>query len=138
MEVTFAFLCDYVDQSGSKMSAIGVGVDTLYAKNIPATHPLLFAVIALQFTSVEVGQKNIGIRVIDSDGQNVFPPLDGTFNVLPPPPGYSYKTERIVLALQGLSFPQYGDYSIRWIVGGQEVKSASLKIAPPPAPPTTT
>ena len=137
MEVSFAFLCDYADQSGSKMSAIGVGIDTIYARSVPTTHPLLFAVIGLQFTSVETGQKQIGIRVIDSDGNNVVPPLDGTVNVEPPPSGYTYRTQRIALGLHGIPFQHYGDYSIRWLVGGQEVKSAPVKVAPPPAPPST-
>ena len=137
MEVSFAFLCDYAAQSGGKLSAIGVGIDTIYARNVPATHPLMFAVIALQFSQVEVGQKQIGIHIIDSDGGNIVPPLDGTFNVEQPPSGYTHRTQRVALALHGVTFPQYGDYSVRWLIAGQEVKSASIKVAPPPTTPST-
>lgn len=137
MEVNFAFLCDYADLSGSKLAAFGIGIDTIYARNVPALHPLLFAVIGLRFSTVEAGQKQIGIRLIDADGKNVIPPLDGTINVEAPPPGYMHRTHRIALALRNMTLPRYGDYSVSWLVSGQEVKQVALKVAPPPTPPDT-
>jgi hypothetical protein len=135
MEVNFAFLCDYADQSGPKMTAIGIGFDTIYAKQVPAVHPLFFAVISLRFSSTEVGQKRVGMRLIDEDGGNVIPPMDTTMNILAPPPGFLYRTQRIALALQGVKFEKYGDYTVSWLVEGQEVKTASLKVTEPPQRP---
>ena len=137
MEVSFAFLCDYADQAGGKMVAVGIGIDTIYATKIPATHPLLFAVIGLRFSAVESGSKQVGIRLIDADGKNIMPPLDVTVNVAPPTPGYMYRTLRIVSALHGLKFDKYGDYSISWLVGEQEVKQVPFKVAEPPPLPST-
>ena len=51
MEVNFAFLCDYADQSGAKMTAIGIGFDTIYATRVPAVHALFFSVISLKSRS---------------------------------------------------------------------------------------
>lgn len=136
MEVNYAFLCDYADNSG-KLAAFGIGIDTIYAPAVPTVHPLFYAVIALRFSSVEVGQKQIGVRIIDADGNNVMPPLDATINVQPPPPYYTYRVQRIATALHGISFPKYGDYSISWLVNGQEVNQVPLKVAPPPTRPTT-
>ena len=137
MEVNFAFLCDYADQSGVKMSAIGIGFDTIYSTTIPITHPLFFSVISIRFSSTEVGPKQVGMRLIDDDGNNIVPPLDTTINVGSPPPGFLYRNQQIALAMQRVGFPRYGDYAISWLVGGQEVKTLPLKIVPPPAPPTT-
>lgn len=137
MEVNFAFLCDYADPGGGKLVAFGIGIGTLYARQVPATHPLFFAVISLRFSTVEAGSKRVSIRVIDADGNNIVPPLDKTINVDSPPPGYTYRTQGIALRLQGVTFPRYGDYSVSWLVGGQEVKQVPLKVAPPPTPPTT-
>jgi len=137
LDVSFAFLCDYADQTGGKMAAIGVGFDTIYARTIPASHPLFFAVIALRFSTTEVGPKQVGIRIIDADGSNIVPPVDTTINVEPPPAGYLFRTQRIALALHGVTFNRYGDYAISWLVGGQEVKQVALKVAPPPALPGT-
>ena len=132
MEVNFAFLCDYADQSGAKMTAIGIGFDTIYSAKVPAMHPLFFSVISIKFSTTEVGQKRIGMRLIDDDGQNAVPPMDTTINVAPPPPGFLYRTQRIALALQGVTFKKYGDYSVCWLLEGQEIKTVNLKVVEPP------
>jgi hypothetical protein len=137
LEVNFAFLCDYADQSGAKMSAIGIGFDTIYAVKVPAMHPLFFSVISLKFSSTEVGQKRIGMRLINEDGQNIIPPMDMTINVSPPPPGFLYRSQRIALALQGVKFEKYGDHTVSWLVEGQEVKTVNLKVTEPPKRPGT-
>ncbi|MFQ5934284.1 MAG: hypothetical protein ACE5KI_06550 [Dehalococcoidia bacterium] len=136
MDVNFAFLCDYAEAAG-KITAVGVGFDTIHARSVPTTHPLFYAVIQLRFSTVELGEKRFGVRVIDADGHDIVPPLDGSINVTPPPGGYTYKTHNIALALHGVRFPSFGDYSVRWLVEGNEVKSVPLKIVEQPAPPTT-
>lgn len=76
--------------------------------------------------------------LINEDGKNVVPPLDVTINVAAPPAGFLYKNQRIALAMNMVTFPKYGDYSISWLVEGQEVFSIPLKISLPPTPPSTT
>lgn len=137
LDVNFAFLCDYADQSGGKMTAVGIGFDTIYAVKVPATHPLFFSVISIKFSSTEVGQKRIGMYLIDEDGKNIVPPMDATINVAHPPPGFLYRNQRIALAMHRVTFPRHGDYSICWLLDGQEIKTVHIKVAPPPAPPTT-
>jgi hypothetical protein len=137
LEVNFAFLCDYADTTGGKMAAIGIGFDTIYAVKVPAFHPLFYSVISIKFSTTEVGQKRVGMHLIDEDGKSVVPPLDATINVNPPPPGFLYRNQRIALAMHGVTFPRYGDYTVSWLVDGQEIKTVPLKVAPPPAPPTT-
>ena len=136
MEVDYAFLCDYADNSG-KLAAFGIGIDTIYARRVPSVHALLYAVASLKFTSVEVGEKQIGIRVIDADGTAIVPPIDATINVLAPEPGMTHRGQRIALALHGVRFPRYGDYSVRWLVNGQEVKSIPIRVTEPRTPPRT-
>ena len=137
MEVNFTFLCDYADQSGGKMSAIGIGFDTIYAVNIPAVHYLFFSVISIKFSTTEAGPKQVGMRLIGADGNNIVPPLDTTINVASPPAGFLYRNQQIALAMHGVTFPRYGDYTVSWLVGGQEIKAITLKVTPPPARPTT-
>ena len=137
MEVNFAFLCDYADQSGRKMSAIGIGFDTIYAVKVPAKHPLFFSVISIKFSSTEAGPKSVGMHLIDEDGKDIVAPLDAKINVESPPAGFLYKSQQIAIAMHGVTFPRYGDYIISWVIGGQEIKVVPLKVAQPPAPPTT-
>ncbi len=131
MEVSYAFLCDYADQS-TKLSAIGIGFDTIYAQSVPARHPVFFAVIALRFTVVEEGAKKLAIRLIDADGKDLIPSLETTINVPRPPEGYLHSNQRIALAMHGVELPRYGDYSLRWLVDGTEVQQVPLRVAPAP------
>lgn len=137
MDVNFAFLCDYADQSGGKTSAIGIGFDTIFTANVPVRHPVFFTVISIKFMVTETGPKQINMHLIDADGKDILTPLEATINVPPPPPGFLYKNLQIALAMHGVSFPRYGDYTISCLVAGQEIKSIPLRIASPPQPPTT-
>lgn len=137
MEVTFAFLCDYADNAGGKLTAVGIGFDTIYATAVPATHRSFYAVISLRFSSVEVGTNGIGVRLVDADGHDIAPAIDQQMNVAPPPAGYTYRTLRVVFGLGGVRFENFGDYALVWLVNGQEASRVSLKVAEPPQAPTT-
>ena len=137
MEVNFAFLCDYADQSGGKMTAVGIGIDTIYTAKVPVQHSLFYSIISLKFSATEAGPKQVGMHLIDADGKSVVPPLDATINVGSPPPGLLYRNQNIVLAMRRVTFPDYGEYTVSWLVGGQEIKTVPLRVAPPLAPPTT-
>ena len=68
MKVNFGFLCDYADTTGGKLNAMGIGFDTIYANTVPATHRQMFAVVSIEFSSVEVGAKEIALHIINADG----------------------------------------------------------------------
>ncbi len=131
MDVEFAFLCDYADNS-AKLTAVGAGFDTLYAPSLPTRHGLFYAVISIRFSITELGSHKVGLHLVDADGNPQIPPLEAPVDVRQPPPGYLYRTQRIVLALYGVGFARYGDYSVRWTVDGREVTSLPLKVVEPP------
>ena len=137
MEVKFAFLCDYADNSATKLTAVGIGFDTIYAASVPAIHRSLYAVISIQFSSVEIGTKQVGLRVVDADGHGIVPDLDQPLHVASPPEGYTYRTMRVILGIGGLKFDAFGDHAVVWLVNGQEAARVSLKVVEPPATPTT-
>ena len=137
MELNFSFLCDYADYSGSKLTAVGIGFDTIYARAVPATHPMLYAVMGIRFSSVEVGSKQFGLRIVDADGKEIAPALNREVNVNHPSAGFTYRNLRLVMALGNLRFEAFGDYSVVWLLGGSEISRASIRIAEPPATPTT-
>lgn len=136
MEVSYAFLCDFADTTSGKLTAVGIGFDTIYARTAPATHRQFFAVIGIQFSSVEAGAKDLGLRVVDVDG-NVIVELDSTLQVQPPPSGYLYRNQRIAIGLGDVRFEKFGDYAVVWLMAGNEIHRASLKVAPPPPSPFT-
>ena len=137
MQVNFSFLCDYADNSGGKLTAVGIGFDTIYTRAVPSTHPMLYAVVGLQFSSVETGSKQIGIRIVDADGSEIAPPVNTQVNVPPPSPGFTYRTLRLVIGIGNLKFEAFGDYAVVWLLGETEICRVPIKLAEPPPSPTT-
>ena len=137
MEVSFAFLCDHAEQS-AKLTAVGIGFDTIHATQVPTVHPSFFAVIALRFSRLEAGQKRIRMHLQDADGKDVVPPLNVTIEVREPAPTYTHSTHRIALGFQMVRFSAYGDYQITFLVDEMEATTLPLKVAPPPAGQPTT
>ena len=116
-------------QSGGKLTAVGIGFDAIYARSIPAVHPLFFAVISLKFSSTEAGEKRLGMHLIDGDGKDVIKPIEAALKVQAPPMGFLYRNQRIALALQRVSFPAIGSYSVSWLLDGREIASIPLKVS---------
>ena len=131
MDVAFAFACDYADNS-NKLTAVGIGFDTIVAPEIPASRPSLYTVAAFRFRALEAGKKNFEVHVVNADGGDIVPPLQAELEVGRPNAGYQYRTHRIALGLHGLVFDAYGDYEISWLFDGHEVALIPLKVAPPP------
>ena len=50
MRLDFAFLCDYADASG-KVHALGIGVDNIYAPQVPARHQQFTTICCPQYVS---------------------------------------------------------------------------------------
>ena len=130
MDIDFGFLCDYADTTG-KLSAIGIGFETIYAPEVPTQHPLFHAVLRLRFSSVEVGDKEIGVRIVDADGKELTK-IDGSIRIEAPASGQTEVMSTVNLGLYGIEFPAYGNYAAVWLVGGVEVKRSPFSVAQPP------
>ena len=59
------------------------------------------------------------------------PPIDSQVN-FPPPQGVPAGTVRVIIALNSLTFPHYGDYAIQSALDGHDVASLRLAVVPPP------
>ena len=133
MEVDFAFACDYADLSG-KIHALGIGFDTIFAREVPARHPIFYVVAQLRSSVAEAGVKEFEFRLIDPDGTDVIKPLKGSFEV-PAPAGVTETKGRIGMAFHNVRFPRYGHYSLHLVVQGREMVRLPLRVAPQPQPP---
>ncbi len=132
MELEYAFLCDYADQ-GQKLTAVGIGFDAIYAREVPATHPILFAVAGIRFERPETNRtKRFEIEMVDADGQPVIPRMETDVEIAPPEPGYGYRRHRFVFGINGATFQGYGDYEVNWLMDGMLLSSTPLKVLPPP------
>ena len=106
MKLDFAFICDYADIT-RKINALGIGFDTIYATKVPCKHPEFFLVIQLRANVVEAGEKNIEVRLIDEDGNDVIPTLRAKFTIERPVAG-TESVGRIAMRLQNVEFPKHG------------------------------
>ena len=133
MDVEFAFLSDFAEESGGKLHALGIGIDTIHAPSAPVRHPQLTMVAQLRYSAAEAGSHRLELRGFDADGGDVTDPVDGEI-AFPAVTGGTSGAARVLVNLVGVRFPAYGDYSFHLVIGGIEVARASVRLAPPPSP----
>ena len=133
MEIEFAFLCDYAQQE-SKLNAIGIGWDTIMAPELPVRHTIMTFVSRLRGSMAETGVKDVAIRIIDADGQDVIPPVQQQmqFNVQAPA---LFGFLNVVIQLGGLELRTYGAYAIHLLLSGNELARVAFQVVPPPEQP---
>ena len=130
MDLEFAFLSDFAEESGGKLHALGIGIDTIHAAEAPTRHPLLTMVAQIRYSVAEAGTHRLEVGGYDADGQQIIDRIEGEMR-LPPVSGTS-GTARVLVNLVGVNFPTYGDHSFHLVLNGVEVSRASVRVAPPP------
>lgn len=88
--------------------------------------------VQLRFTLTEIGQKKVSVHLIDADGQDLIPPMTGDVLVNKPPLGVLESTVRLVMEFGNVEFKNYGNFSVKMNVDGQELVSIPLRVAQPP------
>lgn len=136
MRVEFAFICDYAD-AGVKIAALGIGFDTIMAREVPVTHPHFHLVAQFRASVAETGEKELVIRLIDADGGDVMPAVTVKINVSPPPQGLTETVARLALGLNGVRFTKFGEYAIHVVLQGQEIIRIPLRVTRAPAATTS-
>lgn len=131
MVVDYAFICDYADQ-GSKLGALGIGFDTIYAQQVPCVHPSFHLVLQLRSSAAEAGTKDVRVSLIDADGKDVIPPLSVSMEIPQPPPGTVDAHGRLVAHFAGVKFAEYGQYALHVTLQGSEIVRIPIRVAQPP------
>jgi hypothetical protein len=134
MKVEIFTVCDAAtSDSGGKLNVLG-SFDRINAASVPVTHPLCALAIKMRFERLEEGQKRVRISFMDSDGKPVMPTLDAATQVMFPPDEPSV-TACLVLQIQQLKLPNFGEYSIDLAIDGRHEASIPLFVREMPAPP---
>jgi len=133
VKVDFAFLCDFAE-GGGKLSALGIGFENIVGKQLPVRHPHFCLVIQLRTSTVEAGAKEIKVYLIDADGKDVIPPIEGKFSI-PKAPSGTESIGRVVMEFNSVQFPLYDTYSVRAVMEGIEIVNIPFKVVPPPQKP---
>src|SRR4029077_13854599 len=129
MKVEIFTLCDAATtDAAGKLNILG-SFDRLNAREAPVTHPQCALAIKLRFERVEEGSKRIRIAFVDLDGKSIMPTLDATTQVkfgL----NDSTSTASLVLVIQQLKLPRFGEYSIDLAVDDRHEASIPLIVSP--------
>lgn len=133
MKVEILSLCDAATDNSGKLNLLGV-FDTLWAKEVPATHPACAIAIRLRFAQIEEGNHRVRVTFADADGKLVMPPMNATLGVRFKPEDTS-ATANLVLNLQQVKLLQFGEYTIDLAVDGRQEGSVPLYVRQVPGQP---
>jgi hypothetical protein len=121
MDVEAFLLCDAATDQQGKLNVLGA-FDSIFAKNAPIVHPACAVAARIRFSKVEQGEHAVRICVVDQDGKEVVPKVDGKVSVGVAPDAGS-AVVNLVLNFQRLKLPDYGEYSIDLVIDGEQKAS---------------
>jgi hypothetical protein len=126
MKVEIFTLCDAATENGGKLNILG-SFDTLFATNEPIVHPACAIALKVRFSRIEGGQHSLKISFVDMDGKEVTPNINGSLNIQIRP-GDETATANLIMNIQGLKLPRFGEYSIDLAIDGREEGSLPLYV----------
>lgn len=136
MQVESFMLCDAATIGGGKLNVLGA-FDTLYTPKVPTTHPSCAVALRMRFDHAEVGAHKFKLKVVDTDGKQIANFPERTIEVKIPDGGSFAVTNQIV-NFMGLTFKDYGNYSIDLTLDNRHEASLPLSVTqiPKMKPPT--
>ena len=99
--------------------------DTIFAQKVPVIHRSCSIALLLRLTKIEEGEHKLKISFIDNDGKNIVPPMDGQIECSLGGDQTS-KAINLILNLQGLQLPHFGEYRIDLAINGRHEASLPL------------
>ena len=133
MEIEAFLLCDAATDHQGKLNILGA-FDNLWVWQIPAKHPQCSIAARVRFDQIEQGDHSVKIQIIDEDGQNIAPKLEGSLSIHPAP-GTNSAVANLILHIQGLELKQFGSYQIDLAIDGQLQASLPLRVSEIPKQP---
>jgi hypothetical protein len=130
MDVEVLALCDAATEHAGKLNIIGV-FDQINATATPIATPPCCVAARIRFMSLEAGNKSVRVAIVDADGRDVLPAINVAIQV---PPNAPSATAQILVQMQQLALPHFGEYAVALAVDGRVEKSIPLfanQIHPP-------
>lgn len=130
MNVEAFLLCDAATDQRGKLNVLGA-FDTIWAKQLPITHPACSIALRIRFETSECGEHPVKIQIIDQDGNRAGPKLEGNINVRAGE-GRGSTITNLILNIQGLKFEGYGEYRIDLIIDNQKIADLPFAVGEVP------
>ena len=132
------FLADHAEALKGKLYVTGGFWDRIFAPTFPARHPHMTVCVVVSVPWTETNQEHsLLLTLVDADGQEVGPKIEGRFDVGRPPGSRPGDTTMFQLAvnMNNVVFPKAGDYSFSVELDGEpQEPRATFKVVPSPAP----
>ncbi len=129
MECEFSFLCDFAEQD-RKLHAVGIGWETIQTPSLPHRQPAMGIVVRLRGSVAEAGTKDVSVRLIDADGEDVIQAIQQQLNF--EPRGLEGHVN-LVVQLTNVQFKSYGSYAVYVTVGGEQKARLAFTVSEPRA-----
>ncbi|MBI4641728.1 MAG: hypothetical protein HY731_13615 [Candidatus Tectomicrobia bacterium] len=126
MDVQIAALCDAAIDYQGKLCILGT-FDTIFTKELPATHSQCSVAFRLIFRKIEEGHHTIKIHFVDEDGKLLMPGVDTSMDVAIPENSF-FVSWNFVLNIQQMRFEKAGQYSIDIAIDGRQEASIPLQV----------
>jgi hypothetical protein len=130
MDCDFAFLCDFAEQD-RKLHAVGIGWETIQVRELPHRQPNMGVVARLRGSIAESGTKDVAVRLINADGEDVIPAINQELRF---EPKGREGTVNLVVQLTNVQFKTHGSYAVYVTVGGEQKARLAFSVAAPPDP----
>ncbi len=126
IEPTFTFLCDAAVESDGKLTAVGVGIDTLGSGQVPFQHKRLCLVIGFHYEAEDAGERGLRLQVVEADGRDLVPRQETPISF--PMPNEPKATARFVTEHNGLQFNNWGTHEFRIFLDEELVAAVPLNV----------
>ncbi len=110
MKIEAFLLCDAATNQQGKLNVLGA-FDNIFARKAPVVHSACAIACRIRFDRSEEGEHAMKINVIDMDGKDIMPAMNGKINVRIGPDVES-NAVNLILNLQGMRLEKYGEYQI--------------------------
>ena len=131
MNIEAFLLCDAATDQQGKLNVLGA-FDNIWARKMPIKHPACAVATRIRFDKIEDGNHSVRIQIIDQDGRNIGPKLEGNISVRTGP-GLDSSVANLILNIQRLEFKDYGRYRIDLAVDRQIMASLPLYVREVPS-----
>ena len=128
MQLEFAFLCDAATEAAGKLYALGIGIDRLHVRELPARHGRMTLVVRLVFAASEQGAHAFELRFVDADGHDVTTPVAGQLTVTAGEGATSVRVN-LLIDVVNAEFRSPGPHELTLAIGGTAAVVLPLDVA---------
>ena len=116
--------CDSADVAEGALSILKIA-DGIYSAGCPLKIPRFCVVYRIRFHESETGKHKINLSLFNQDGKLLIPPFNKEIVAIMPQ-GLSTGVKIGIMGLNGIVFPEFGEYSLNLFVDGNLLGSQPL------------